>query len=248
MLTDLDVVGDLDQVVHFRAATDDRLAEGGAVHGHVRAQLHVVLKDHGSNLGDLSVPSAFLDVAEPVAADDRARMDDHPIADGHPLADRHIGIDHAVLPDDAAFADKHVGIERCAPSDGDPVIKRDERPDRHAFAEDDLSSATDELADADGGALGDEKLLHDLRHGQGGVGHDDLGALKSVDGPGNQQSSGPRGRALRRCGLAGHKGEITGTGLAQPGDAGDDEIGTSHQRSLGKSGDLFEGDDECRHG
>src|SRR5437667_222318 len=110
------------------------------------------------------------------------------------------------------------------------------------------SSATDELADADGGALGDEKLLHDLRHGQGGVGHDDLGAPKSVDGPGNQQSSGPRGRALRGGGLAGHKGEITGTGLAQPGDAGDDEIGTSHQRSLGKSGDLFEGDDECRHG
>src|SRR2546427_2851989 len=82
MLTDLDVVGDLDQVVHFRAATDDRLAEGGAVHGHVRAQLHVVLDDHSSNLGNLVVPSAFLDVAEPVAADDRARMDDHPIADG----------------------------------------------------------------------------------------------------------------------------------------------------------------------
>src|SRR5437879_11740543 len=101
MLTDLDVVGDLDQVVHFRAATDDRLAEGGAVHGHVRAQLHVVLKDHGSNLGDLSVPSALLDVDEPVAADVRARMDDHPIADGHPLADRHYGMSPAVLRVDA---------------------------------------------------------------------------------------------------------------------------------------------------
>src|SRR5881396_1510004 len=77
---------------------------------------------------------------------------------------------------------------------------------------------------------------------------DGLACAQIVDRPGDQQGDCPRRRGLLGCGLAGDKGEIAGSRLAQPGHAGDDEIRTSHERPLCESSDLFEWDEERRHG
>src|SRR5215510_8405633 len=58
VLTHLHVVPDLDEIVDFRAAADDGMAERRAVDGAVRADLHIVLDDDAAGLRDLAVPSA----------------------------------------------------------------------------------------------------------------------------------------------------------------------------------------------
>ena len=69
VLADLDVVGDLHEVVDLGAAAHDGAAERRAVDGDVGAELHVVLEHDGAELGHLVMAAAALHVAEPVAAD-----------------------------------------------------------------------------------------------------------------------------------------------------------------------------------
>src|SRR5207247_8506685 len=93
VLSDRDIVGDLNEIVHLGPAPDDRAAERGAIHGHVRAEFDVVLNRDGSDLGDLVMAALILDIAEAVTADHGAAVDDDP------------------TPDDASFSHGDVGIE-----------------------------------------------------------------------------------------------------------------------------------------
>src|SRR5919198_5271554 len=71
---DLHVVSDLHEVVDLGPAADDRQPQGRAVDGRVRADLDVVVDQHGADLRDLPVRLAIEGVAEPVGADDGARV------------------------------------------------------------------------------------------------------------------------------------------------------------------------------
>src|SRR5262249_4937337 len=97
MLTHLHVVPDLDEIIDFRAATDDGVAERRAVDGAVRADLHVVLDDDASRLRDLAVPCAVEGEAEPVGADDRARMHDDVAPESRAGEQRHVWTEYASL-------------------------------------------------------------------------------------------------------------------------------------------------------
>src|SRR5262245_50611431 len=77
VLTDLDVVADLHEVVDLRAATDDGPAQHGAVDRGVGADVHVVLDHDDADLRDLAMPGTVEGVAEPVATDDGAGLYDH---------------------------------------------------------------------------------------------------------------------------------------------------------------------------
>src|SRR5262249_60720483 len=70
------IMANLHEVVDLRAATDHRLPEGRAVHRRVGPDLHVVLHDDPTDLGDLPVSLAIEDVPEPVAADHASGMDE----------------------------------------------------------------------------------------------------------------------------------------------------------------------------
>ena len=107
MRADAHVVGDHDQVVELHALLDHGIADGAAIDGGVRADIHVVADDHRADLRHLH-PGALLGrKAEAVAADDRAGMDDAACADLHVAADEdprqqpRVIADHGAVFDDA---------------------------------------------------------------------------------------------------------------------------------------------------
>src|SRR2546422_2248028 len=86
VLTDLDVVADLHQVVDLGPAADDRLPERGAVDRRVRPNFDVVLDQHRAHLRDLPVRFAVEGVAEAVGANHRARVNHDALAERDPRA------------------------------------------------------------------------------------------------------------------------------------------------------------------
>src|SRR6266850_459999 len=117
VLTHLDVVPDLDEIVDLGAAADDRVAEGRAVDRAVGADLHVVLHDHPARLGDLAVARAVEGEAEAVGADDGAGVHEHAAPQAHAGQQRHVWTQHAALADLRAGADEHEGADSRARPD-----------------------------------------------------------------------------------------------------------------------------------
>src|SRR5262249_3142116 len=96
---DRHVVTDLHQVVDLGASPDHAPAERGAIDGHVRAQLDVVLDHDAPELRNLDVPAVVLHVPEAVAADDRAAVDHDAVADHGGLADGDVRVADAIVAD-----------------------------------------------------------------------------------------------------------------------------------------------------
>src|SRR4030095_10400523 len=79
-------VADHDEVVDLRPVPDDGRAESGAIDGGARADLDVVLDHDRADLRDLPVAVRERQVAEAVAAHDRARVQRDAIPALPPLA------------------------------------------------------------------------------------------------------------------------------------------------------------------
>src|SRR5881409_3765122 len=74
MLTQGNVVGDLDEVVDLCAPTDRGRPERAPIDGSVRADLDVVMNDDVPDLRDLAMGAGIEHVTESVRADDGAGM------------------------------------------------------------------------------------------------------------------------------------------------------------------------------
>src|SRR2546426_11252858 len=81
VLSDRDIVGDLNEIIHLGPAPEDRAAERGAINGHVRTEVDVVLNRDGSDLGDLVMTALFLDISEAATGGHGAAVDDDPSTD-----------------------------------------------------------------------------------------------------------------------------------------------------------------------
>jgi hypothetical protein len=92
------VVADLHQVVDLAAAADHGVADGAAVDGRIRADLHVVAQDAAADVHDLLVPRSTAAVAEAIDADARARMQDAACADDGAVVDRDVGVKVRAAP------------------------------------------------------------------------------------------------------------------------------------------------------
>ena len=68
-------MGNLDQVIDFRTAADDRLAEASPVDGRVGADIHIVFEDNITNLRDAVNLAAGGFVAEAIRAHDHAGLE-----------------------------------------------------------------------------------------------------------------------------------------------------------------------------
>jgi hypothetical protein len=99
MLSDSDIVGNLDQVIDFGPLFDQGMAEGSTVDRHIRTEFHIVLNDHVAELGDLMVSALMLNITEPVSSNDRTAMDDHTSTKATAFADHDIGIENAIISD-----------------------------------------------------------------------------------------------------------------------------------------------------
>src|SRR5690606_32354982 len=111
VLAYLHVVPYLDQVVDLGAPADPGGPADAPVDGGVSPDLHVVLDHYGPDVRHFPVLAAHRDVPEPVAADDRPRVDDHPLADLDPVEHGDAGMKVASLPDDAVPPDDDAGTE-----------------------------------------------------------------------------------------------------------------------------------------
>src|SRR5262245_53655522 len=81
MFTDDDVVRNLDEVIDFRAASDDGRTERAAIDGDIRADFDVVINDYISNLRHFLMRALIEDIAEAVRANDTAGMNEHAVSD-----------------------------------------------------------------------------------------------------------------------------------------------------------------------
>jgi len=108
VLSYLDVVGDLDEVVDLGPAPDTGLAEGRPIDRAVGADFHVILDDDGAGLGDfLMSPILAFDIAEAVRSDNHAAVKNDIVSDTDVFADGDVRIDDAVLADPHPWKDRH---------------------------------------------------------------------------------------------------------------------------------------------
>ncbi len=97
--TDLDVVGDLHQIVHLGAASDSGFPEGGTVYADVGAELHVVFEHDDAHLRNLVVHPVDRCEPETVGPDHRPGVDHAAVADPASVLDHNPWVqDTAVAP------------------------------------------------------------------------------------------------------------------------------------------------------
>src|SRR5690348_1913716 len=80
-LADTRVVRDVDEVVHFRARADHRVADAATVDSGASADLDVIRNVTAADVRNLVVPFALRDVAEAVRSNHGARLDQHAVSE-----------------------------------------------------------------------------------------------------------------------------------------------------------------------
>ena len=95
MFADLDVMAYLHQVVEFHSRGDLRSAQRATIHAGVGSNLYIVTDLHGADLREFHIAFTIKDVSEPVAANNRARVDDHFPAEARPGVEGHVGVQPA---------------------------------------------------------------------------------------------------------------------------------------------------------
>ena len=90
ILPDIDIVPDLNKIIDFRAAADACDTAASPVDGTVGADFNIVFDNDRSNLRNLAVFAAALEVAEAVRSDRGVGMNQDPIANGCTLADNDV--------------------------------------------------------------------------------------------------------------------------------------------------------------
>ena len=128
------IVGDLHQIVDFRALPDHRVAQRAPVDRRVCADLDIVLYDDTAELRHLAQAVGARHIAEPVLADRRARQYLHPVAKQGVLQAR-ARTDVAVAADAAPARNDRIGADDRARTDLHIVTDDGTRRQDHAVLE-----------------------------------------------------------------------------------------------------------------
>ena len=130
IFSDFTIVRDLDEVINFCAALDNRRIEAGAIDTSVGADFHIVADFYVTDLRNFFALAVDFKVAKAVGADDGARMDGDALANFDALANGDVWIkktivtdfckvsnitesaDDAVIADGGAFFNDGVGLDR----------------------------------------------------------------------------------------------------------------------------------------
>src|SRR5215510_8289485 len=125
MLTDRDVVRDLNEIIDFGALFDDRVLSRHrcTINRDIGTQLNVIFDDHPAELRDFAMHALVLDVTKPITPDDGAAMDDHPGSDSAPVTNSDVRIEHCVVSDRRIIPHKNPGIECDGETDSDAVTE-----------------------------------------------------------------------------------------------------------------------------
>ena len=111
VLADFDVVRNLNQVVQFDPAANDRGLQRSAIDAGIRADFDIIFDDDSSHLRELDMTLAVTDETKSIRADHCAGMDDDAVSDRHVFVDDDSWIQRALAADEGCFADVASGFD-----------------------------------------------------------------------------------------------------------------------------------------
>jgi hypothetical protein len=111
---DLNVVGDLDQVVDLCSCANPCGAERASIDGGIRPHLYVILDHQLPHLRKLDLLAAVGNITETVASQHRPRVHNHPIAKLDAIVQDDAWIKYALLAEDTPIAHYHAGAQDSA--------------------------------------------------------------------------------------------------------------------------------------
>src|SRR5689334_7343682 len=126
---DVAVVTDVHDVVEFRAASDARAAECGAVYAGVRAEFDVVLNYYRADLRKLLVAVIVAHVTKTVSADTHGCVQYDAIAKRDAVVENDVRMQHAVVADRHVRADDDAGFNARRSADARVFTDLDVRAD-----------------------------------------------------------------------------------------------------------------------
>ncbi len=240
ILPDHHVVGDLDEVVDLHPPLDPGPAEGAAVDGRVRADLHIVVDLDVADLGDLEVFLARQGKAEAVAPDDDAGMEDDPPADQAAAVDGDAGIEDGGLADGGIPADEDPRVEHRLSLDARPAADVDAGID-HGLRRD-VGPRLDGCIFADPRGLFLLGMEKGKQPAQGDVRvRDDQEVFpRACRSRGDEDCARTGGFELFPVFRVGHEGEIPFAGLVDPPDPFDHDPAVAADAAAQKRGDLVQ--------
>src|SRR5262245_59012072 len=135
IFADLDVVGDLDEIIELHAPADDCRLEGSPIDAGICPDLNIVFDDHLADLRELDVALTVPDKPETIRANHGARMDDDPVSDFDVLIYNDSRMQRAAVADLTAFSDVATGLDRRLISYHGAGFNDGARSDFHALAD-----------------------------------------------------------------------------------------------------------------
>jgi hypothetical protein len=111
MLSDVNVVTDLYEIIDLNTAFDHGVIKGAAIDCRARPDFDIIAELRCAELRHPYPTVAVLREAEPVATDNGAWMDQHPISESGPVTDGDSRHEVAVRADPAATLDDTAGTE-----------------------------------------------------------------------------------------------------------------------------------------
>jgi hypothetical protein len=123
---------DLDEIIDFDSASDNRLTERRAVDRSVGADLDVIFNYDNARLGDLDARAPGARIAESIAADHDSGMENNPVADAASFAHDNVRVKYARITHLDFVAEKNTGIEDRVLTDLDAASNEYVRENRDA--------------------------------------------------------------------------------------------------------------------
>src|SRR5208282_4892846 len=122
VLANLNVVGNLHQIIDFHAVGNPRGFERAAIDRRIRADLHVVADLDAADLRKFPVAPFAADVPKPVAPDNRAGVHLDAIPQSRAGIERHARMKAASLPDTRAASHKAKRLDHRPGADPDFIL------------------------------------------------------------------------------------------------------------------------------
>jgi len=117
MFADSHIVGNLDEVINFRAALNDRLAQSRAIYCGIRANLNVIFHHDNAHLWNLDAILTAAGIAEAIAANHRTGMHDHAITHTASVPNYHVGMKYAIGSNLNSLPNIYTGVKHRVAAD-----------------------------------------------------------------------------------------------------------------------------------
>src|SRR5262245_27675863 len=111
VFADINVVGNLDEIVELHASADECSFQRTPINARVRSDFDIIFNDDFSDLWKLHMGRAVSHKSESIGPDHRARMNHHTVSNRYFRINRNTWIKCAVITDDCVFADVAAGFD-----------------------------------------------------------------------------------------------------------------------------------------